>query len=99
LFALTRKKVGFAPSERRPSVADSDTIARSLLAKIGEATLTTWLPAGPTTARIAGLLSKLCATVEPCAAFNWSSPWTSLKVVWCSLLNCDSDSRSQSSCS
>lgn len=88
LLALTRKKVGLLPSERLVSTADIETIARSSLAKIGPATLTPAVLAGPTTARMRLLLAKLCATVEACAGISCVSPSTSLKFVRCALLNC-----------
>ena len=72
----TRKKVGRLPSVSVVLVADPETNPRLARVKIGPTASTSWLPAGPTTTRIALLDSICCATVLAWAGSSCVSPST-----------------------
>ncbi len=60
---------------------------------------TSWLPAGPTTARMLEFEMNCWVTVVACAGFSWVSPWTSVICVLLAALSIATASCAKCSCS
>src|SRR5690349_24459414 len=72
----TRKNVGYLPVVRSAAVADPVMNGMPARAISGPTAATSWLPAGPTTARTFEFEVSCWVTVVAWAGLSWVSPWT-----------------------
>src|ERR1700733_10163830 len=65
----------------------------------GPTASTSWLPAGPTTARMLWFEVNCWVTTVACAGCNWVSPCTRVILVWLAALSIDTASCAKCNCS